>query len=198
VVGWYDSKPVSARDSANAFLRRILPSVAALVAGAAVGWLFQQDFLRVLIDPWVDRNVIHESYPSPERVSLWSRLVPATVGVVVSLPWLTLMGWRLLSARSTFTHRRSGYAFVLSSYVAIGVGLGLAVFVLLPTIALRQLEAAHYFRPIPWAFVELELCWGLGIALAFQLAVALIAFARIRLVEQRDADDGPRLRRGRG
>jgi Sec-independent protein secretion pathway component TatC len=188
---------VSARDSANAFLRRILPSVAALVAGGAVGWLFQQDFLRLLIDPWVVRNVIHESYPSPERMSLWSRLVSATVGVVVSLPWLTLMGWRLLSAGSTFTHRHSGYAFVLSSYVAIGVGLGLAAFVLLPTIARRQLEASHDFRPIPWAFVDLELYWGLGIALTFQLAVALFAFARIRLREQRDSDGSIHVRGGR-
>jgi Sec-independent protein secretion pathway component TatC len=162
-----------------------------------VGWLFQQDFLRLLIDPWVVRNVIHESYPSPERMSLWSRLVSATVGVVVSLPWLTLMGWRLLSAGSTFTHRHSGYAFVLSSYVAIGVGLGLAAFVLLPTIARRQLEASHDFRPIPWAFVDLELYWGLGIALTFQLAVALFAFARIRLREQRDSDGSIHVRGGR-
>ena len=127
-------------------------------------------------------------------MSVWFHFVSAIAGFVVALPWLVLMAWRSRSARSTLTHRQIGYVFVLSSYVALGVGLGLAALVVLPAVALRQREASNGLRPAPWAFVDLELSWALGIALVLQLGVALFAFARIRRLEQRNSDDGAHLR----
>jgi hypothetical protein len=142
--------------------------------------------------------VFYDGYPSPQRVSVWFHFVSAIAGVVVALPWLTLMAWRSRSARSTLTHRQSGYVFILSSYVALGVGLGLAALVVLPAVALRHLEASPDLGPVPWAFVDRELSWSLGIALALQLGMALLAFARIRRLEQRNSDDGAHLRGERG
>jgi Sec-independent protein secretion pathway component TatC len=182
-------EPAPAKDSTKALRQRTIPPLVAFATGCAFGWLFGQDFLRVLIDPWVDPNTIHETYPSSERLSGWLRLISATAGLVLVLPWLTILPWRFLLARSTPTHRQSGYAFIVSSYAAIGSGLALAAFVLLPAFALRQREIWHGLNPVPWAFVELELCSAMGVALAFQLGT-FFTFARFRSLKQHGSDRG--------
>lgn len=183
----FDIEPAPAKDSTKARRQRTLPPLAAFAAGCALGWIFGQDLLRVLVDPWVDPSTIHETYPSSEMLSGWFRLISATAGLVLALPWLTLLAWRSLLARSAPTHRQSGYAFIVSSYAAIGSSLALAAFALLPAFALRQRETWHGLSPVPWASVELELCWAVGVALAFQLAT-FFAFARFRPLKQRGSN----------
>ncbi len=172
------------KDARNAFPRRVLPTLASLATGSAFGWFFRVDLLKLLVDPWVNPNTISEGYPSPTEVSVWFSLIAATVGILLALPWLTVLAWGVTVPRSRPINGRSSCAFVLSSYAAIGSALCLAAFVVFPAFQLRQHEAWQGMAPVPWAYIELELRGTVGFALASQVCVVLFALALRGLVRR--------------
>lgn len=151
-------------------------------AGAALGWRFRVELLNELVDPWVVANAILEGYPSRKELSTWFTLIPATVGVAAALPWLALLGVSLVSRRPMLSYGMRSAAFALVSYAALLLGLALATFVLYPAFVAWEKERWQEQRApavVPWAFVERDLCWTVGVAVACQLLVVLFVFARV-------------------
>lgn len=180
----FDTELVPSKDSPSAFLRRVLPTLASFATGSTLGVFFRQDLLGFLVDPWVNPNMILEGHPSSEDVSVWFSLISAAVGLVLALPWLTFLAWGLVVRRSRPTDAPSAYTFIFSSYAAIGIGLCLAAFAVFPAFLLRQRETWHGIGPVPWAYVELELHWIVGVAVAFQMCAVLFVFAGLRLFKR--------------
>jgi len=106
------------------------------------------------------------------------------VGLLLALPWLTVLAWSVLASRCGPISGRSRYGFILWSYAAIGIGLCLTAFVALPAYLVRQREGWQGIVPAPWAAVEIELGFSVGVALVFQLGAVLCAFAGVRLLQR--------------
>jgi len=64
-----DTELVPLEGSHDALFGRTAPTVAALATGLALGWLFEQELLRLLVDPWRDSHRILEGQPSSEQVA---------------------------------------------------------------------------------------------------------------------------------
>jgi len=186
-----NTESVSPKSSPNALLRRVEPTVVALATGSALGWFFRRDIWGLLIEPWQEPNRILEGYPSPERVAAWFGFIPATVGIVLALPWLTALAWGLAVHKSRPIRGLPGYGFIIWSYAAIGIGLCLAAFVAFPAYVVSRREAWQGIVPVPWAFVELELEVTVGVALVSQLGAFLCAFVRVRLLQLLQSDEVP-------
>lgn len=185
-----DTEPVPPKGSPNAFPRRVVPTVAALATGSALGWFFRLELLKLLVDPWLAPYSIWERHPSSEEVAVWFRLIAATAGIVLALPWLTVLVGGLVSPTSGPISGRSGYGFIIWSYATIGIGLCLAAFVAFPAFLLRQRGAWHGMDPVPWAYVEFELGVTLGFALVCQMGAVLCALARACVVRRVHSDTG--------
>jgi len=125
-----------------------------------------------------------EGGPGAERVSAWFCWIAAGAGLVLALPWLAALGWSLVRCESRPNTGPPDRALIAWSYVAIAVGLSVAVFGALPAIRLQQRTDGQGIEPAPWASVDTELGAIVGCALASQLAAVVAALIRRRVPEQ--------------
>jgi hypothetical protein len=164
-----DAAPPSPRAVTTA--RMLTAGRLSFVAGCGLGWLFREELVNLLTQPW-------EVFCSPPYAEISSSLplrwfvhTSATAGTLLAFPFATWLGWALVARRSCPRDARSIAAFLFSSYCALGLGLGVAALVTLPAFvdAQRGDPDLSMIRPSSWAFVEPELRWSLDVALVAQV-----------------------------
>jgi sec-independent protein translocase protein TatC len=163
---------------------RLIISLVALAAGFAVAYAFHGHILTWLNRPLPDRlqKPVTFSPIEPFTTSIW---VSLWAGLLLALPIVFWQLWAFLSP-AVEEHRQRSMSLLVAFATVLGVGgVAFAYFVILPP-AIHfltnydsayfdiQIRARDYYR-----FVSFVL---LGVALAFEVPVFVLALVRLRIL----------------
>jgi sec-independent protein translocase protein TatC len=162
--------------------RRLLISVAAVLASAAAAFSFSDEILAWLVAPLHTELV----FLAPTEAFWVSLKISLVVGLLIALPLVLYQVWRFVAPGLYRTERRYAAAFVVGSCAFFAAGLAFCAFVALP-FALQFLIAFGVDRGMKamisaQMYVDFALKFYLAFGLIFEVPLAVTLAGRMGLV----------------
>ncbi len=172
--------------------RRLLRSLAVLIAASVVGWYFSGDLLRILQVPFLDVMGPHRAlyYTAPAEAFMSLMWIGLIAGVLLSAPYLALQVWGIFAP--VFRRQRPWRFLFFAMLTAVTFVLGalFGYFGILPAVIRMLVEGFEQKAQMEamlrvQAFMGFSLKLLFGFGLAFELPVVMFILGRLGIVNAR-------------
>lgn len=166
------------------FRVRLTWAAAGLVVATIISFLFVQELLTILIEPYGERL---QTLSPTEGIETYFR-VALVAGVALSMPWILYQFWRFVSPGLHSHERRYVFVFVPAASLLFLIGVAFAWLVLLPsaiaflstfmpTIFVAEWTSQEYI-----GFATTFLLW---IGISFQMPLIVYFLARFGIINSK-------------
>ena len=180
--------PMSIVEHLTELRRRLVVSVAALAAGAAVGFALYDPILRFLVGPYVSVTGTSTLFITDPLEGFSTRLkVAGYTGVVLAMPVVLWQVWRFVTPGLHRKERRLAVPFVASALLLFVLGAGLAFWTLPKALEFLVGIGGENLETIfsPAKYLGLVTFMMLAFGLAFEFPVVLVFLQLARIVPSR-------------
>ena len=182
-----DGKVMTVVEHLTELRRRIFISILAVLIGAAIGFYFAPDAIRFLKVPI--RQPLY--FTAPSSAFFLQLKLALMIGVALASPILLYQVWAFIAPGMTPRERRLALPWVPLGLVFLGVGIGVAYFVLpfavsfmlgfaIPGVVEPLITADAYFGFVTNLFLAFGLVMEFPIVLVLLSKVGIVSAERLR------------------
>ncbi|MDW3218413.1 MAG: twin-arginine translocase subunit TatC [Acidimicrobiales bacterium] len=183
--------------------RRLIISFLAVAAGAVIGWIFYQNIIDVLVEPYCQAVEDRESIvPVEEQCQLYARnpleffniklAVAGYTGLILAMPVILWQAWRFVAPGLYSHEKKYAYPFIASAVTLFGLGAGLAYWSVPKALAWLIDQGGDNFEELfaPSEYfgfiIKMMIAFGIG----FEFPIALIFLQILGLVDNKTLRSG--------
>jgi sec-independent protein translocase protein TatC len=166
------------------FRIRLTWAAAGLVVATIISFLFVQELLAILIEPYGERL---QTLSPTEGIETYFR-VALVAGVALSMPWILYQFWRFVSPGLHSHERRYVFIFVPAASLLFLVGVAFAWLVLLPSAIaflstfMPSIFVAEWTSQEYIGFATTFLIW---VGISFQMPLIVYFLARFGIINSK-------------